>query len=57
VSVGRAVVKANGGFDFCPYCAFCDSETCDFCDEGDQFEESYEDRAVAGVVIRVPVPA
>lgn len=57
MSVGRAVVKANGGFDFCPSCAFCDSETCDFCDEGDQFEESYEDRAVAGVVIRVPVPA
>ena len=35
-------ITANNGWDFCPSCTFCESETCEFCDEGDQFEESDE---------------
>jgi hypothetical protein len=30
------------GFDCCPECAFCETEVCDACDDGDQFEESDE---------------
>lgn len=40
MSVGRIDIKSNNGWDFCQACTFCETETCDFCDEGDQFELS-----------------
>lgn len=38
-------IHSNNGWDMCQSCEFCDSDTCAFCDEGDQYEpgESAQD--------------
>lgn len=46
----RAIpIRSDKGFDICQDCAYIDTDTCTFCDFGDQFEESdgegAEDRA------------
>ena len=33
-------VTADGGWIECQSCAFNSTETCDFCDEADQYEEA-----------------
>ena len=35
--------KLDNGYDFCKSCTFRETETCDFCDDGDQFEEADHD--------------
>lgn len=40
-------VKANGGYDFCQDCLYCDSDICDVCEDGDQFDEGGENAQVA----------
>lgn len=36
-------IKGNNGWQECESCSLADSDTCDFCDEADQYEPADQD--------------
>lgn len=43
---GRVIpIKNDKGWDLCQSCEYFDSDTCAFCDFGDQYEEADQDSA------------
>lgn len=40
-------VRSDNGFDMCEDCAFCESEVCEHCEEGERFLDADDLEAVA----------